>query len=50
LEERHENTEAGALAHPLDARQHRPRTTDQRGAALDEAVGGDLAAPNPDAC
>src|SRR5258708_27991376 len=35
LEERHENAEAGALAHPLDTRQYRSRATDQRGAALD---------------
>jgi hypothetical protein len=47
LEERHENAEAGALAHPLDARQHRFRATDQHGAALDEAFGGGLAAALP---
>src|SRR5437868_2396252 len=47
LEERHENTEAGALAHPLDACQYRFRTTDQRGTALDEAFGGGFAAAQP---
>ena len=49
LEEGHENAEAGALAHPLDARQYRFRTTDQCGAALDEAFGGGLAAAQPPA-
>src|SRR5271163_2366902 len=47
LEERHENPEAGALAHPLDARQYRFRGADQRGAALDEAFGGGFAAAQP---
>src|SRR5216683_209478 len=49
LEKRHENAEAGALAHPLDARQHRPGAADQRGAALDEAFGGGFAAAQPPA-
>ena len=47
LEKRHEDPEAGALAHPLDPRQHRPGAADERGAALDEALGGGLAAASP---
>src|SRR5580692_10245932 len=49
LKERHENAEAGALAHSLDARQYRFRATDQRGTALDQAFGGGLAAAQPPA-
>ena len=43
LEECHEDAEAGALAHPLDARENRPGAANQSGAALDETLGGELA-------
>src|SRR3954467_3973278 len=45
LQERDEDAETGALAHPLDAGQHRFGAADQRGAALDEALDRHLAAP-----
>jgi len=44
LEESHEDSEAGALAHSLDARQYRPGAANQCGTALDESFGGKLAA------
>src|SRR6266446_5039718 len=41
LEKRHEDPETGALAHPLDTRQHRPGAADESSATLDEGFGGE---------
>jgi hypothetical protein len=47
LQEGHQNSEAGALAHSLDTCQYRPGAANQCGTALGESFGGEPAAVHP---
>ena len=46
LEESHQDAEAGALAHPLDALEYRLGASDEGCATLNEGFSGQLAATN----